>query len=186
MNILKNLSNITNIELAGIAPKHELTIDLPQGDMTEDLEKSVTLPLKKDGAYLILCRGDYLYTSGLVLITPLKLEVQEFPNAGSLRVHIKDRSSHKLLDNVHVKAIGSHDKTFRQGETDLRGIWKAENLSGKPTVIARDPKGRYVFFRSRLNYSSKDKRNKLEDDAFGDRRKSKARGRTFETAKKKY
>lgn len=160
----KNLSNITNIELAGIAPKHELTVTLPQGDMTEDLEKSITLPLKKDGAYLILCRGDYLYTSGLVLITPLKLEVQEEPHAGSLRVHIKDRTTGKLLDNVHVKAIGSTDHTFRQGETDLRGIWKAEKLTGKPTVIARDTDGRYAFFRSTRPYHSQEKQS--DDDAF--------------------
>ena len=148
----KNLSNITHIELAGIAPKYELAVNLPQGDMTEDLEKPVTLPLSKDGAYLILCRGDYLYTSGLVLITPLKLEVQESPRAASLRVHIKDRNTGKLLDNVHVKAIGTQDQTFQQGETDLRGIWKAENLTGIPTVIARDTQGRYAFFRSYLIY----------------------------------
>jgi hypothetical protein len=161
----KNLSNITNIELAGIAPKHELTVKLPQGDMTEDLDRTINLPLKDDGAYLIICRGDYLYTSGLVLITPLKLEVQEEPYASSLRVHIKDQQTGKLLDNVHVKAIGSNDNTFQHGETDLRGIWKAESLTGKPTVIARDTRGRYAFFRSELNYSGSERGS--SDDAFG-------------------
>lgn len=148
----RNLSNITNIQLAGIAPKHELTVKLPPGDMTEDMEKSITLPMDRDGAYLVICRGDYLYTSGLVLITPLKLEVQEEPAAGSLRVHIKDRNTGKLLDNVHVKAIGGNDKSFQSGETDLRGIWKVENLNGKPTVIARDSMGRYAFFRGARIY----------------------------------
>ncbi|NWK57223.1 hypothetical protein HW115_16490 [Verrucomicrobiaceae bacterium N1E253] len=161
----KNLSNITNIELAGIAPEHELSIKLNQGDMTEDMQQHITLPIRNDGAYLILCRGDYLYTSGLVLITPLKMEVQEEPDAASLRVHVRDRESGKLLDNVHVKAIGSDNSRFKTGETDLRGIWKAESIQGKPTVIARDPKGRYAFFRSQIDYQSSET-EQSNDDAF--------------------
>ena len=48
---------------------------------------------------------------------------------------------------VHVKAIGSADSEFRSGETDLRGIFIADNLRGKATVIAREGDSRYAFFR---------------------------------------
>jgi len=48
---------------------------------------------------------------------------------------------------VHVKAIGSADSEFRSGETDLRGIYVADNLRGKATVIAREGDSRYAFFR---------------------------------------
>ena len=48
---------------------------------------------------------------------------------------------------VHVKAIGSADKEFRSGETDLRGVFVAANLRGKATVIARDAESRYAFYR---------------------------------------
>ncbi|MBK1856022.1 tetratricopeptide repeat protein [Verrucomicrobiaceae bacterium 5K15] len=149
----KSLSNVANVNLAGIAPKHEMTIQLGDGQDFQDREKRVTLPVKDDGAYLVICRGDYLYTSGLVLITSLKMEVQENLAARSLRVNISDQGSGKYLDNVHVKAIGVRDSKFKSGETDLRGIWKAENITSRPTVIARDEQGRYAFYRSQANYS---------------------------------
>ncbi|BDS05732.1 hypothetical protein NT6N_07720 [Oceaniferula spumae] len=150
----KSLSNVANVNLAGIAPKHELTVELGNGQDFQDREKSVTLPVKNDGAYLVICRGDYLYTSGLVLITPLKMEVQEDLSARSLRVNISDQGTGKYLDNVHVKAIGVRDSKFKSGETDLRGVWKAENITSRPTVIARDDKGRYAFYRSQSEFTS--------------------------------
>lgn len=148
----KSLSNVANVNLAGIAPKHEMTVKLGDGEDFRDRETLVTLPVKNDGAYLVICRGDYLYTSGLALITPLKMEVQEDLTAHSLRVNISDQTTGKYLDNVHVKAIGLNDSRFKSGETDLRGVWKAEGITDRPTVIARDKKGRYAFFRSTSKY----------------------------------
>jgi len=148
----KSLSNVANVNLAGIAPKHEMTIKLGKGEDFQDRKKKITLPVKTDGAYLVICRGDYLYTSGLVLITPLKMEIQEDLAARSLRVNISDQNTGKYLDNVHVKTIGVSDSQFKSGETDLRGVWKAENISSRPTVIARDDKGRYAFYRSKSQF----------------------------------
>ena len=150
----KNLSNISNINLAGISPKHELNIQLGDGEDFKDREKEITLPMSDDGAYLMICRGDYLYSSGLVLITPLKMEVQEDLSARSLRVNVSDQNTGKYLDNVHVKTIGIKDSKFKTGETDLRGIWKAEDITSRPTIIARDDKGRYAFYRSQSNYTA--------------------------------
>ena len=150
----KSLSNVANVNLAGIAPKHEITIKLGAGEDFQDKEKKITLPMKADGAYLVICRGDYLYTSGLILVTPLKMEVQENLAARSLRVNISDQGTGKYLDNVHVKAIGVRDSNFKSGETDLRGVWKAENITSRPTIIARDTNGRYAFYRSKSTYSA--------------------------------
>ena len=46
-----------------------------------------------------------------------------------------------------MKAIGSADKEFKSGETDLRGVFLADGLRGKATVIARTGESRYAFYR---------------------------------------
>ncbi|MEM7011133.1 MAG: MG2 domain-containing protein, partial [Verrucomicrobiota bacterium] len=86
----KNLSNITAVDLAGIDPESSLNIELGDGLDFADKTKEAELPIEEEGAYLVICRGDNLYTSGLILITPLKLEIQETPNEGSVRVNVRD------------------------------------------------------------------------------------------------
>ncbi len=49
----RNLDRITAINLAGIKPYHEDTIKLGDGKDFRDREKSLTLPLKEEGAYLV-------------------------------------------------------------------------------------------------------------------------------------
>ncbi len=107
----------------------------------------MALPLKDDAAYLVICRGDDLFTSGMVLITPLKIEVQEDSASGRVRVNVLDTAKGGYRPEVHVKAIGSADKEFRSGETDLRGLFIADHVHGKATVIAREGESRYAFFR---------------------------------------
>ena len=95
----------------------------------------------------MICRGDDLFTSALALITPLKIEVQENQNSGRVRANVMDAVGNKYLAGVHVKAVGSADAQFRSGETDLRGIYIADNVHGKTTIIARDDQSRYAFYR---------------------------------------
>ena len=83
----------------------------------------------------------------MVLITPLKIEVQEDPASGRVRANVLDTAKGGYRPEVHVKAIGSADSEFRSGETDLRGLFIADNLRGKATVIAREGDSRYAFFR---------------------------------------
>jgi hypothetical protein len=53
----------------------------------------------------------------------------------------------QYVPEVHVKAIGSADTSFKSGQTDLRGIFVADGLRGKATVIARVGESRYAFYR---------------------------------------
>ena len=145
----KNLSNITKVHLAGIEPESELTLKLGDGKDYRDREQKAVLPLKDEGAYLVICRGDNLFTSGMVLVTPLKLEIQETPSAGAIRVNVRDTINDGYQAKVHVKAIGSGDTEFKSGDTDLRGIFVAEGLNGTATVIARQG-GRYAFYRGTI------------------------------------
>ena len=46
----KNLSSITKVNLAGIKPEFEMSLDLGDGKDYRDREQTATLPLKDEGA----------------------------------------------------------------------------------------------------------------------------------------
>lgn len=143
----KNLSGITSVRLAGIKPEVEMTVPLGDGKDYVEKEKTARLALKAEGAYLVICRGDDLFASGLVLVTPLKMEVQEDAVSGQVRANVLDAAKGGYRAGVHVKAIGTSDREFKSGETDLRGLFSAAGLRGQATVIARDGEARYAFYR---------------------------------------
>lgn len=147
----QNLSAITQINLSGIRPLYESTIDLGDGKDYRDREHALTLPIKDEGAYLVVCRGDNLHTSGFVLISPLKVEVQEQPASGEVRATVKNVADDKFVADIHVKIIGSRDGEFKAGETDLRGVFAAEPISGRSTVIAQAGSNRYAFYRGEVD-----------------------------------
>ncbi|MFA7237187.1 MAG: MG2 domain-containing protein [Phycisphaeraceae bacterium] len=143
----KNLTNVTAVNLAGIAPLVGQTLTLGDGRDYVDKQRDFDLALKEEGAYLLIVRGDDLFTSALVLVTPLELKVQEEAASGRVRVNVMDAVKNQYVANVHVKAIGSANADFKGGETDLRGIYIADAINGKVTVIARDGDARYAFYR---------------------------------------
>jgi uncharacterized protein YfaS (alpha-2-macroglobulin family)/tetratricopeptide (TPR) repeat protein/type II secretory pathway component GspD/PulD (secretin) len=147
----RNLSGIVNINLSGIQPYHESSIALGDGKDYRDREHKLTLPLKEEGAYLVVCRGDDLYTSGLVLVSPMKIEVEEDAASGRVRTTVKDVVADKYLIDAQVKVIGSGNNDFISGETDLRGVFVADGIRGTSTVIAQTGSSRYAFFRGRTN-----------------------------------
>jgi len=145
----QNLGGITQINLAGIRPYHEATVELGDGKDYRDRTHDLPLPLKEEGAYLVVCRGENLHASGLVLVTPLEVEVQEDAVSGRVRTTVKDRTDDGYVSDVHVKVIGSHNDEFVSGETDLRGVFVADGIHGTSTVIAQTEGSRYAFFRGK-------------------------------------
>ncbi|MEZ6055621.1 MAG: tetratricopeptide repeat protein [Planctomycetaceae bacterium] len=143
----RNLDRITAINLAGIKPYHEESIKLGDGNDYRDREQTLTLPLKDEGAYLVVCRGENLYASGLAVVSPLNLEVQEDAVSGRVRVTVKDTKTDTYAGKVHVKVIGSANSDFNSGETDLRGLFIADDVKGTSTVIALADNSRYAFYR---------------------------------------
>ncbi len=95
------------------------------------------LPLKDEGAYLVVCRGHNLHASGLVLISGLRVDIQEDAASGRVRTTVKDQGSDAYVSAVHVKVIGSANDAFVSGETDLRGVFVADGINGEATVIAQ-------------------------------------------------
>ncbi|MCE9604297.1 MAG: tetratricopeptide repeat protein [Planctomycetia bacterium] len=147
----QNLSAITQINLSGIRPLHEATIELGDGKDYRDREHALLLPIQEEGAYLVVCRGDNLHASGFVLISPLKVEVQEEAGSGEVRATVKNVADDKFVSDIHVKIIGSRDGEFKAGETDLRGVFAAEPISGHSTVIAQAGTNRYAFYRGEVD-----------------------------------
>jgi tetratricopeptide (TPR) repeat protein len=193
----KNLSRITTINLSGIAPIISKDISLGRKSRYEEYTENISLNLSEEGAYLVICRGDDLFTSGLVLITPLSIEVQEDPQSGRVRVNVKNLASNEYADNVHVKVIGSDNSSFVSGETDLRGIFIADGIAGAATVIVRSGKDRYAFYRgvSYLSggeagyYEENVEQQKLNDDEYRlnlDQKQTKMRNENRENLDKIY
>lgn len=151
----KDLNNISSVNLAGITPMLSLSKELANKGTIESEKTKIALPITQEGAYLILCRGDYLYASGLVLVTPLCIDVQELDAEGCVRVNIKDSISKQFVDGVAVKAIGSESKKFVKGLTDMRGVWRSPEIQGYSTVIAKDKNGRYAFYRGAKYFRKK-------------------------------
>jgi alpha-2-macroglobulin len=145
----RNLDGIAGIDLAGVTPLVEKTVALGDGADYDDKSRSIDLPLSKEGAYLTMIRGDNLYASGIVLVTPLEMEVLEEPAGGRARITVRDSRSKDFVPKVQVKVIGSDTAQFISGETDLRGVFVAEGLRGLVTAVARKANSQYSFYRGK-------------------------------------
>jgi hypothetical protein len=143
----RNLDEIAGIDLAGITPLHEATIKL--GKDFAEKTRALELPLEKEGAYLVMVRGDNLYASGIALVSPLELEVLEEAESGRVRVTVRDARSKDFVPKVQVKVIGSENQTFFNGESDLRGVFVAEGVVGEVTAVARKGTNQYAFYRGK-------------------------------------
>ena len=131
----RNLDAIAGIDLAGVAPLLETKLKLGDGKDYAEKNRSIELPLKTEGAYLVMVRGDNRYVSGVVLVSPLELEVLEEADAGRARVTVRDAHTKAPVPNALIKAIGSNNPAFVSGRTDLRGVFVAEGLHGSVTVV---------------------------------------------------
>lgn len=142
----KNLRHVADVKLAGIAPVVRTRLELESRDPFVAAEQEVELPIEKAGAYLVLCRAEERHASGLVLVTPLDLEVREDPS-GRVRTHVLRHADQAYVPGVDVRVVGSADAEFRAGKSDPRGLFVADGVHGTTTVIARLGSDQYAFFR---------------------------------------
>jgi hypothetical protein len=142
----RNLNNIADVDLAGIEPYATKTVALGQGMDYMDKKTSVALELKDKGAFLVMAKGDELNRSTMVLRSDLGLDVQEDAASGRVRANVFKRASKLYLSKADVRVIGEGNPDFTSGETDLRGVFVADNIRGRVTVIARFG-DEYVFYR---------------------------------------
>lgn len=172
MLMQRNPAAITRVNLAGVHPLIEKTVELGNG--LDYVDRATRIDLEgvaraaaaaekekqggKDagaagasdstGAYLVICRGEDMLASGLVLVTPLTLDVQSEPGAGRARVNVASAIDRGGVKSVHVKVMGLGMNQFISGETDLRGVYVADGVSRYPMAIARDDAGHVCLYRS--------------------------------------
>src|SRR6185312_15045511 len=147
----RSLDAIAAIDLAGITPLLERKVKLGDGEDFDDKVKELDLPLDKEGAYLVMAHGGELYASGVVLVSPLELEILEEPEASRVRVTVRDARTKALMPKVQVKVIGDENGKFLSGETDLRGVYVAEGVRGLVTAVARRGTAQYAFYRGKTH-----------------------------------
>ena len=60
---------------------------------------------------------------------------------------MRDARTKDPLPKVQVKVIGTENRQFLGGETDLRGVFVAEGVRGQVTAVARRGAGQYALYR---------------------------------------
>jgi hypothetical protein len=143
----RDLGGISRVNLAGVRPRHDEHVSLGDGLDYRDRTRKLTLPLKEEGAYLVVCRGDDLHASGLVILSPLSLAVHHDAESGEVRATVKNAVENRAERGAHIKIIGSRNTEFVSGSTDLRGIFVAQGIRGSATVIALVEPSRYALHR---------------------------------------
>ena len=141
-----DLDEVAGVDLAGITPKFHEKVALGDGSDFAYKTRRIDLPLEGEGAYLVIVRGDSLYASGIVLVSPLAIEIQEDPSAARARITVRDPKTGAFVAKAQVRIKGSGDAEFSSGETDLRGVYSAEGIDGAVTTVVRAGTGRYAFY----------------------------------------
>jgi len=143
----RGLVAASSIDLSGVRPLIQKDWKLGDGSDFQDKVRPLDLPMKDEGAFLVIVRGGNLFASGIVLVTDLELDVTEQAAGGLLRVTARDASTGARVPEVQVKVIGSGNGEFVDGRTDLRGVFLAQGLRGTAAVVARQGTSRYALFR---------------------------------------
>ena len=163
-----DLSAVASVNLAGIRPVHQAKLAVGDGktvDLSERVRR-VDLPIDGEGAYLVMLRGDDRFASGLVVLTPMELEVTPSPESGRMRIAVRNARTRRGVPGAQVKIIGSRTPAVQLGQTDLRGVFVADAVNGRITVVARSGSAQYAIYRS-----------PAEDDRDRDRTAQAAEGR---------
>ena len=144
------LGDIAQVNLSGIRPLDQGAVALAaSGDYADHVQK-LSLPLKNQGAYLVVCRGEDLYASGLLLISPLEIEHRFDPSSGQVRVFVKDATTGKCASEVQVKLLprGPNVTANLAGSTDLRGVFVTNCPATGVTIVAQAGPGQYAYVAS--------------------------------------
>ena len=148
----KDLSSVSGVNLSGITPQAEIKVPLGDGLDYAWKTRSIELPLKDEGAYLVICRGDSQMTSGLVLLTTLDLETHEDATNGGIRVQLRDTALNTYVADAEIAAYDESGAAQPQkGRTDPRGAFSASGIHGRATVVVKLGDTRYAIYRSTGN-----------------------------------
>ena len=140
----KDLSRVTQVNLAGISPTLSKTITLGDESPLRAKKHTAQLELPEAGAYLVMARGGDQHASALILVSDLEVQVQDYAN-GQVRVQAFNAKTGKYLHDVDVRALGTSNGRIQVGKTDRRGLYVTDGVQGKATIIARLDRKHYAF-----------------------------------------
>ncbi len=174
----RGVKNSSAIEVAGIRPVFEKTFSLRHANSKRREKEKLNLDLKETGAYLVSIKAGDFFATGLFLKSNLSMAVQEEAQSGTVRVNVTVAPGGKFEENVKVTFIGSGDKGFKSGKTDLRGIAEVKGLKGNAMVIA-EKDDHYAFHRGmtplsgfiRRTGKEREPMNEQDGDALNDKLK---------------
>jgi uncharacterized protein YfaS (alpha-2-macroglobulin family) len=145
----KDLSTVSSVNLSGITPQAEMKVPLGDGLDYAWKKRSIELPLKDEGAYLVICRGDSQMTSGMVLLTTLDMEAHEDAINGGVRIQVRDTTRNAYVADADIAVYDSSGSAQPQkGRTDPRGAFSASGIHGHATVVVKLGDNRYAIHRS--------------------------------------
>ena len=153
----RDLSRVTQVNLAGISATLSKTIELGQASPLRPTKHQASLELPEAGAYLVMARGGDQHASCLVLVSDLEVVVQELAD-GQVRIQAFDAKSGSYLHDVDVRALGTNSAHIQAGKTDRRGLFVATGIQGKATVIARLDRKQYAFHLGARNLGNQRQR----------------------------
>ncbi len=144
------LGDLSRVNLSGIRPLDQSAVALAGGGDYADHEQKLALPIKKEGAYLVVCRGEDLYASGLLLISPLEIEQRVDAASGQIRVFVKDAVAGHYAGDAQIKVLprGANVQANVAGTTDLRGVFTAACPQNGATIVAQAGPGQYAYVAS--------------------------------------
>ncbi len=139
-----SLQDLAQVNLAGIRPVISKSIRLKRKPGVTH-EQKIPLRLPGKGAYLVLIRGGPRLIHSLVLTGSLATEVTEDFDEGRVRVTVR-RNGGRPVPGAQIQLKGTENDRFIAGQTDLRGIFIADEIEGAVTVIAHH-QGSYGLYR---------------------------------------
>lgn len=157
----KDLSRVTEVNLAGISPTLTRRIEVQGPTALRVSKQTEEVALPEPGAYLIMARGGGEHSSCLVLVSDLEVHVQDFED-GQVRVQVMRAGDGQYLRDVDIRVIGSVDGTVQVGETDPRGLYVANGVTGRSTVIARLEPDHYAFHLGEREMGAPQRRQRQE------------------------
>ena len=133
----RNLNGISGIDLAGITPLVEKSVTLGSGADYDDQSRSIELPLAKEGAYLAMIRGENLYASGIVLVSPLEIEALEDPAGGRVRITVRDAHTKNLAAQGSGEGHRQRQPPVHLGNDRPARRLRGGGVRGVVTAVAR-------------------------------------------------
>jgi hypothetical protein len=148
--------DVGRVALAGIRSAHVTTVAVEGSQPGRSRTLAVPLPVRDQGAYLVILEGEGARSSGLVLLSGITAELRERSTAGRVSVQVRHEPGGQPAAGAYVRVSGAPGGRVAEGMVDARGVFMAEGIAGTPTVLARLG-GSFALASGRRSHSPEDR-----------------------------